>query len=116
MTRAETIDKFKRWLDSAETLQIGNSEYAEILKDALYYLQEDDQTIHRLKVTTKYLLMQRRRWKKWFSNMRDHFIDYVCSGVPNRAPYCQSACDQCVDGRGWCIDEACTGFFPKGDE
>lgn len=48
MTRAETINKLKLWLDSAEGLQISNSEYAEILEGALYYLQEDKQTILRL--------------------------------------------------------------------
>lgn len=48
-----------------------------------------------------------------YNELRENFVDYVCSGVPNVAPYCLNKCEECVDARGWCkqIDK-CKGFNP----
>lgn len=47
-----------------------------------------------------------------YNELREAFIDYVCSGVPNLAPYCKNRCQECVDGRGWCRESFCKGFNP----
>ena len=46
--------------------------------------------------------------------LREEFIDYVCSGVSNPAPYCKNRCTECVNEYGWCRDkgENCAGFEP----
>ena len=50
-----------------------------------------------------------------YNDLRDDFIDYVCSGVPNPAPYCRNATEKCVDARGWCVNSECKGFAPRGE-
>lgn len=50
-----------------------------------------------------------------YNDLRDDFIDYVCSGVPNPAPYCGNATEKCVDARGWCVKNECNGFTPRGE-
>lgn len=47
-----------------------------------------------------------------YHELRENFIDYVCSGVRNEAPYCLNKCEDCVDSRGWCKLEICHGFNP----
>lgn len=47
-----------------------------------------------------------------YNELREAFIGYVCSGVPNPAPYCKNRCEECVDGRGWCKESFCKGFCP----
>ncbi len=49
-----------------------------------------------------------------YNELRENFIDYVCSGVPNLAPYCLNKCEGCVDLRGWCKQDSdkCQGFNP----
>lgn len=49
-----------------------------------------------------------------YEELREAFVDYVCSGVNNPAPYCTNRCDECVDGRGWCAYQRCRGFNPDG--
>lgn len=55
--------------------------------------------------------------KEKYEELREAFVDYVCSGVPNPAPYCKNRCEGCVDQRGWCktYDGACRGFNPDGE-
>ena len=50
-----------------------------------------------------------------YNDLREDFIDYVCSGVPNPAPYCGNATEKCVDARGWCVKSECNGFTPSGE-
>lgn len=52
-----------------------------------------------------------------YNDLREAFVDYVCSGVPNPAPYCKNRCPECVEGRGWCTYEQgkCRGFNPDGE-
>ena len=47
-----------------------------------------------------------------YHDLRENFIDYVCSGTRNEAPYCLNKCEECVDKRGWCKLERCQGFNP----
>ena len=36
-----------------------------------------------------------------YHELRENFVDFVCSGVPNVAPYCLNRCDGCCDAYGW---------------
>ena len=47
-----------------------------------------------------------------YNDLRENFVDYVCSGIRNEAPYCLNKCETCVDKRGWCKLERCQGFNP----
>lgn len=57
-------------------------------------------------------------WDNRYEVLKENFVDYVCSGTSNVAPYCANKCDECVDGRGWCIDGSknCRGFNPEMEE
>lgn len=45
--------------------------------------------------------------------LRDNFISYVCSGIPNPSPFCLNKCSGCCDSYGWCKnDDKCKGFNP----
>ncbi len=52
-----------------------------------------------------------------YNELHEAFVDYVCSGVPNPAPYCKNRCPECVDCYGWCRQglDACRGFNPDGE-
>lgn len=49
------------------------------------------------------------------SDLVDDFTSYVSLRVPNPAPYCSNACDDCIDARGWCREDwiNCRGFAPN---
>lgn len=49
-----------------------------------------------------------------YHELRENFIDYVCSGTCNVAPYCLNRCEGCVDRVGWCSQgsDECHGFNP----
>ena len=48
-----------------------------------------------------------------YHELRENFVDFVCSGVPNVAPYCLNRCDGCCDAYGWCRkSNLCKGFNP----
>lgn len=49
-----------------------------------------------------------------YNDLREAFVDFVCSGVHNPAPYCKNKCAECVDGYGWCTYRRCNGFNPDG--
>lgn len=53
-----------------------------------------------------------KRLVEMYHHLRENFIDYVCSGVRNEAPYCLNKCEYCVDRHGWCKVERCQGFNP----
>lgn len=50
-----------------------------------------------------------------YLELREAFVDFVCSGGNNPAPFCQNRCDGCVDSRGWCTYRECNGFNPDGE-
>ena len=51
-----------------------------------------------------------------YNELREAFVDYVCSGVNNQAPYCKNRIDgDCLDERGWCTYRHCRGFNPDGE-
>ena len=50
-----------------------------------------------------------------YNDLREAFVDFVCSGTHNPAPYCKNRCDECVDGWGWCTHQNCRGFNPDGE-
>ena len=52
--------------------------------------------------------------REQFHELRENFIDYVCSGTHNLAPYCLNRCEGCVDRVGWCSQgsDECHGFNP----
>ena len=49
-----------------------------------------------------------------YNELRENFVDYVCSGTQNVAPYCLNKCNECVDKWGWCkqYSDHCKGFNP----
>lgn len=49
-----------------------------------------------------------------YNELRDNFVEYVCAGVTNPAPYCKNRRASCVDGHGWCMSQfrSCRGFDP----
>ena len=48
-----------------------------------------------------------------YNELRENFVDFVCSGTPNVAPYCLNRCDGCCDAYGWCRQSTlCQGFNP----
>lgn len=51
-----------------------------------------------------------------YENLRIAFVDYVCSGTQNPAPYCKNRHPDCVTSYGWCIKTGnkCRGFNPDG--
>ena len=52
-----------------------------------------------------------------YNNLRESFVDFVCSGVHNPAPYCTNKFGMCINGFGWCMPESgnCEGFNPDGE-
>ena len=52
--------------------------------------------------------------REQYEDLRESFVDFVCSGTNNPAPYCKNRCDECVDSRGWCTYRRCNGFNPDG--
>lgn len=50
-----------------------------------------------------------------YNDLRETFVEFVCSGVHNPAPYCKNRRSTCVDSRGWCTYNGwCEGFNPDG--
>ena len=50
-----------------------------------------------------------------YNDLRETFVEFVCSGVHNPAPYCKNRRSTCVDSRGWCTyNDWCEGFNPDG--
>lgn len=49
-----------------------------------------------------------------YNELRENFVDCVCSGSDNPAPYCINRCSGCVDRLGYCAlnSEECRGFNP----
>lgn len=53
------------------------------------------------------------RLLEMYHELRENFVDFVCSGIPNVAPYCLNRCDGCCDAYGWCRQSTlCQGFNP----
>lgn len=50
-----------------------------------------------------------------YNELREAFVDFVCSGVNNPAPYCKNRCDECTNSYGWCTYLNCEGFNPDGE-
>ena len=51
-----------------------------------------------------------------YNDLREDFVDYVCCGATNPAPFCKNKFAGCVDGRGWCMQTKwCRGFNPDGE-
>lgn len=51
-----------------------------------------------------------------YNDLREAFVDFVCSGIHNPAPYCKNSRKECTDRVGWCANgcDACRGFNPDG--
>lgn len=51
-----------------------------------------------------------------YNDLREAFVDFVCSGIQNPAPYCKNKNGMCVNGFGWCLHDSgnCQGFNPDG--
>jgi len=79
-------------------------------KDTLWLLQE----IARLQKQPADKDKEIGQLRKTNADMRDEFVDFVCSGVHNAAPYCANSNVKCTDKRGWCNPgcKECKGFLP----
>ena len=62
------------------------------------------------------LLAELEKVKAELEEERTDFIDCVCSGVSNYAPYCRNRKPDCVDKRGWCICAMCHGFSREKED
>ena len=53
-------------------------------------------------------------YKEQYDELKEDFVDFVCSGTNNPAPYCKNRCDECTDSYGYCNGMKCNGFNPDG--
>ena len=60
------------------------------------------------------LLKENIDFKEQYNELRENFVDLVCSGTNNPAPYCKNRCNECVDWYGYCTYNRCNGFNPDG--
>lgn len=78
--------------------------------EGIVYVQDIDAapTVDAMEVE-KYKVLREQ-----YHELRENFIDYVCSGTCNVAPYCLNRCKGCVDSCGWCNQgsDECHGFNP----
>lgn len=56
---------------------------------------------------------EKKAAKAMAEDIAGDFVDYVCTGIINPAPYCKNMSGECTNARGWCIDGKCKGFSPK---
>lgn len=125
--RNESIEYIKKQLDNGYVDVGGAHEENEIqiIKEAISALLLIDQIRWERDVTLSQLeelglsLGQKTEYanvvsREQYEELREAFVDYVCSGVRNQAPYCKNRCDECVDNRGWCTYQKCRGFNPDG--
>ena len=82
------------------------------LRDALY--AADAVTMRGVSIINQFPTAVEVVPKEKYDELRESFIDYVCSGITNPAPYCKNRCAECVNKYGWCRDkgENCAGFDP----
>lgn len=50
--------------------------------------------------------------KEQYEELQEAFVDFVCSGTNNPAPYCKNRCNECTDSWGYCNGIKCYGFNP----
>ena len=52
-----------------------------------------------------------------YNDLREAFVDFVCSGIHNPAPWCKNHNNECTNGYGMCVfsNDACRGFNPDGE-
>lgn len=61
------------------------------------------------------LLKENINFKEQYDELRENFVDFVCSGTNNPAPYCKNRRNECVDWYGYCTyNRCCNGFNPDG--
>ena len=98
-------------------LRFGKTVLSKILesyRQAVFTEIDDAPTVDAVEVD-KYIELREQydRLFTVFHELRDSFVDYVCSGVPNPSPFCKDKRHGCCDSYGWCKhDDQCTGFNP----
>ena len=80
------------------------------------YLREAATALSTLQAENAKLLAELKKVKAELEEERTDFIDCVCSGVSNYAPYCRNRKPDCVDKRGWCICAMCHGFSREKED
>lgn len=52
-----------------------------------------------------------------YDELREAFVDFVCSGIHNPAPWCKNRNEECTNVYGMCVfsNDACRGFNPDGE-
>lgn len=84
---------------------------ADALRNALY--EADAITMKGVAIINKFPTIDAVPVEQ-YNDLREAFVDFVCSGVHNPALYCKNKCAECVDGYGWCTYRRCNGFNPDG--
>ena len=79
-------------------------------------LEDAATALSTLQAENAKLLAELEKVKAELEEERTDFIDCVCSGVSNYAPYCRNRKPDCVDKRGWCICAMCHGFSREKED
>lgn len=84
------------------------SVYDAIALDGMIKALKEAPTMDAVPVEQYKVLLER------YHELRENFIDYYCSGIPNVSPYCLNRCEDCVNTFGWCKynSDKCRGFNP----
>lgn len=82
-------------------------------KAACYEAYEVAEKFHAAATRLQYLEYDLKAAKEMAEDIAGDFVDYVCTGTTNPAPYCKNKCEECTDKYGMCAGVKCIGFAPK---
>ena len=99
-----------------ETLRQHGVAYVRAYGKSCSICDEAATALSTLQAENAKLLAELKKVKAELEEERTDFIDCVCSGVSNYAPYCRNRKPDCVDKRGWCICAMCHGFSREKED
>ena len=106
----DLIDTLKNSATALSTLQAKNEKLrAEVEQERAHRIHAE-QHADAFQKDCERLNAELERVTAELAQEREDFVDCVCSGVPNYAPYCRNRKLDCVDERGWCVQSMCHGF------
>ena len=103
----------KRLIDANALLDCFEKEYKQSTYPYFHLDEITDEIMHAPTVDA----VEAKKYEElvgMYHELRENFVDYVCSGIPNVAPYCLNKCEGCVTVHGWCkfASDKCKGFNP----
>ena len=112
MARLIDADLLLRWVENLEAYNMGRISC--LRKPKGLTTEGVRHMIDTMPTVTALDAKQYQELLDMYHELRENFIDYVCSGTANLAPYCLNRCKECVDKRGWCKQDSdkCHGFNP----